>query len=430
MPSPPCPCQLLPHAKRHLASLGECLAYHSRFVTVRTPAIDTLAKNVRTLMILGRHQAVTARPSPIVTGPAGAGKTTALLQVGRACHLAHTRRHGATATAGQVPVAYVLVPPAASAKTLATEFARHLGIPVAAGMSQVQIHQLCLSHLHRRQSPARDDRRSPPAQPPHHHRRPECRPAQRPHRTHRRHLRLRRHRRHRHPPLFTGVRGAQVAGRASLIDCAAFPARLGDPEPFRDLITAVEAALDLRHHRPGPLPQLPPTCTSAPPAASAASPPSSARPPSPPSSTAPNASPKPPSKPSAWTTSQNSTTDPTTAPGGASAPRDTTGPQDKRPNNQTEHTTRPRQSHPKRNHSPSSNSQPKDGTPEQSSRAPEDHYSVTAAREAAADIPWPRGRRNAGGAGWATRTARVPPAGAAPSVARFSWWWPARGTPR
>ncbi|MFF7361556.1 hypothetical protein [Streptomyces sp. NPDC008125] len=104
-------------------SLEERLAYHSRFVTVRTPAIDALAKNVRMLMILGRHQAVTARPSLIVTGPAGAGKTTALLQVGRACHLAHARRHGPAAAAGQVPVAYVLVPPAASAKTLATEFA-------------------------------------------------------------------------------------------------------------------------------------------------------------------------------------------------------------------------------------------------------------------------------------------------------------------
>ncbi|MFH8411490.1 hypothetical protein ACH4FX_43065 [Streptomyces sp. NPDC018019] len=30
----------------------ERLAYHSAFVTVRTPAIDTLTTNVRTLMIL------------------------------------------------------------------------------------------------------------------------------------------------------------------------------------------------------------------------------------------------------------------------------------------------------------------------------------------------------------------------------------------
>lgn len=236
-------------------SLEERLAYHSRFVTVRTPAIDALAKNVRTLMILGRHQTVTAGPSLIVTGPAGAGKTTALLQVGRACHLAHIRRHGTAATAGRVPVAYVLVPPAASAKTLATEFARYLGIPVTAGMSQAQItgavchtytsagvQLVMIDEIHRLRTTtgaqsadlikdlterigatfvyAGIDVTT--------------------------------------TPLFTGVRGAQLAGRASLVDCAAFPARLGDSEPFRDLVKAMETALDLRHHRPGTLLKLAP----------------------------------------------------------------------------------------------------------------------------------------------------------------------------
>lgn len=120
-------------------SLAEHLAYHSRFVTVRTPAIQALAKQVRTLLVLGRHQQVTARPSLIVTGPAGAGKTTALLQIGRACHLAHTRRQGDEAASGQVPVAYVLVPPAASAETLALEFARYFGIPVTGRTAQAGI---------------------------------------------------------------------------------------------------------------------------------------------------------------------------------------------------------------------------------------------------------------------------------------------------
>lgn len=238
-------------------SLEERLAYHSRFVTVRTPAIDALAKNVRMLMILGRHQAVTARPSLIVTGPAGAGKTTALLQVGRACHLAHTRRHGPAAAAGQVPVAYVLVPPAASAKTLATEFARYLGIPVTAGMSQAQITgavchtytaarvQLVLvDEIHRLNPRTTTGAQSAD---------------------------LIKDLTERigatfvyagidvtTTPLFTGVRGAQLAGRASLIDCTAFPARLGDREPFRDLVNAMESALDLRHHRPGALPRLAP----------------------------------------------------------------------------------------------------------------------------------------------------------------------------
>jgi hypothetical protein len=238
-------------------SLEERLAYHSRFVTVRTPAIDALAKNVRTLMILGRHQTVTARPSLIVTGPAGAGKTTALLQVGRACHLAHTRRHGPTATDGQVPVAYVLVPPAASAKTLATEFARYLGIPVTVGMSQAQItgavchtytaagvQLVLIDEIHRLNPRTTTGAQSAD---------------------------LIKDLTERigatfvyagidvtTTPLFTGVRGAQLAGRASLIDCAAFPARLGDEEPFRNLVNAMESALDLRHHRPGTLPKLAP----------------------------------------------------------------------------------------------------------------------------------------------------------------------------
>ncbi|GAA1335033.1 hypothetical protein GCM10009647_077010 [Streptomyces sanglieri] len=118
----------------------ERLAYHSAFVTVRTPAIDTLTTGVRTLMILGRHQQTTARPSLIVTGPAAAGKTTALLHVGHACHLAHTQQHPPAATThAPVPVAYVLVPPAATAKALATEFARYLGVPFTTRMTQAQI---------------------------------------------------------------------------------------------------------------------------------------------------------------------------------------------------------------------------------------------------------------------------------------------------
>lgn len=101
------------------------------FVTRRTPVIGTLTTGVRALMVLGRHQTTTARPSVIVTGPAAAGKTTALLRVGRTCHLAHTHRNAAPPGSAHapVPIAYVLVPPGATAKTLATDFARCLGIP-------------------------------------------------------------------------------------------------------------------------------------------------------------------------------------------------------------------------------------------------------------------------------------------------------------
>ncbi|MYS80924.1 TniB family NTP-binding protein [Embleya scabrispora] len=236
----------------------ERLVYHSRFVVVRTPAIDALAKNVRTLMILGRHQDVTARPGLIVTGPAAAGKTTALLQVGRACHLAHTARGGAGGgeDGGEgVPVAYVLVPPAATAKALAAEFARYLGVPITDRMTQAQItNAVChvygeagvrlvmIDEIHRL-----NPRTTAGAET----------------------ADLLKDLTERigatfvyagidvaATPLFAGVRGAQLAGRACLVECGAFPARVGGAEPFGDLVAAMENALDLRAHRAGTLPRL------------------------------------------------------------------------------------------------------------------------------------------------------------------------------
>jgi TniB protein len=234
----------------------ERLAYHSAFVTVRTPAIDTLATQVRTLMLLGRHQQTTARPSLIVTGPAAAGKTTALLEVGRTCHLAHTRKHPAPPgrTHQQVPVAYLLVPPGATAKTLATEFARYLGIPVTTRMTQAQItNAVChtytaagvrlvlIDEIHRL-----NPRTTTGAEA----------------------ADLLKDLTERikatfvytgidvtATPLFAGVRGAQLAGRASLITCGPLPARHGTRRPFTDLITDMEAALDLTQHTPGTLPR-------------------------------------------------------------------------------------------------------------------------------------------------------------------------------
>lgn len=237
-------------------SLEQRLTYHSQFVTVRTPAIDALSRSVRTLMILGRHQQATARPSLIVTGAATTGKTTALLQVGRACHLAHFKRHGSAAT-DAVPVAYVLVPPAATAKTLAAEFARYLGIPVSARMTQAQITQavchtytaagvrlVLLDEIHRLNprttsgAEAADWIKDITERIPATFVYAGIDVTQ--------------------TALFSGVRGAQLAGRASLIDCAPLPARLGDTEPFRDLITALEQALDLHAHRIGSLANLAP----------------------------------------------------------------------------------------------------------------------------------------------------------------------------
>ncbi|WP_404871091.1 TniB family NTP-binding protein (plasmid) [Kitasatospora griseola] len=234
----------------------ERLAYYSRFVTVRTPAIDSLSASVRRLMLLGRHQRTTARPSLILTGPAATGKTTALLEVGRVCHLAHHRRHSSVPGSAHpvVPVAYVLVPAGASAKTLTAQFARYLGIPTTTRMTQAQLMQavthtyntvgvrlVLIDEIHRLNprtttgAEAADllkdlteqigatfvyagiDVTT--------------------------------------TALFSGVRGAQLAARASLIETGALPARLGTRRPFTDLLADLEAALDLQRHRPGTLPR-------------------------------------------------------------------------------------------------------------------------------------------------------------------------------
>ncbi|MFF4331331.1 TniB family NTP-binding protein [Streptomyces sp. NPDC001591] len=235
-------------------STEERLAYHSDFVTVRTPAIDTISTTVRTLMVLGRHQRATARPSLIVTGPPTTGKTTALLQVGRTCHHAETTRTGIR---DQMPVAYILVPPGASAKTLAAEFARFLGIPLTHRMTQPQImtsvcdtytragvRLVMIDEIHRL-----NPRTSTGAEA----------------------TDLLKDLTERigatfvyagidvtTTPLFTGTRGAQLAGRATLIDCDTIPARRGTSQPFRELVAALEACLDLDRHRPGTLPRLAP----------------------------------------------------------------------------------------------------------------------------------------------------------------------------
>jgi hypothetical protein len=103
--------------------------YHSRLVTVATPTVRQVYAAGRRLVLLNRHQ-VSARRGLIVTGAAGTGKTTAVTQLGRNHELLLRHRLGQQAMAGRMPVAYVTVPPAATPKMLAAEFARFAGVPV------------------------------------------------------------------------------------------------------------------------------------------------------------------------------------------------------------------------------------------------------------------------------------------------------------
>jgi hypothetical protein len=119
-------------------SVDERLDYHSRFVVLSTPVMDKVSLTVRRLLILNRRHNGTARRGLILSGPPTTGKTTALQQIGRSFHLAEHRRHsGSHGT--RLPVVFLSVPPAATAKMLVSEFARFLGLPITPRMNQAQI---------------------------------------------------------------------------------------------------------------------------------------------------------------------------------------------------------------------------------------------------------------------------------------------------
>ncbi|MFD8098603.1 TniB family NTP-binding protein [Nocardia fluminea] len=102
------------------------LDYHSDLIVVNTPTIQDITKTVRRLLILNRRQ-ISARRGLIVTGAAGTGKTTALTQLGLAHELSTRRRNPVRGP--RIPVVYITVPPAATARMIAAEFARFLGLP-------------------------------------------------------------------------------------------------------------------------------------------------------------------------------------------------------------------------------------------------------------------------------------------------------------
>jgi len=233
-------------------SMEERLVYHSRFVTVDTPAVAAISKAALTVRMLGRYQDATARPCLIVTGPPTTGKTTALLHMGRASHRAEMKRSPA---AEKVPVVYVLVPPGASAKALAEEFARFLGVPLPGRMTLPQITAsvvasyaragvglVLVDEIHRLNprttsgAEAADWLKDLTERIPATFVYAGIDVAE--------------------SALLQGVRGQQLSGRATLVHTAPLSMTDHGKSPFTQLVTDMENALDLTRHRPGTLQRL------------------------------------------------------------------------------------------------------------------------------------------------------------------------------
>ncbi len=129
----PAPPELLPDQEwRRLGDAG-LLAYdearlnhHSRLLVVATPVIRKVITEGRRLSYLNRN-ADSGRCGLILSGPARTGKTTAITQLGKTLEVIHRQRR--PRSGNDIPVLYVTVPPAATAKMIAVEFARFLGLP-------------------------------------------------------------------------------------------------------------------------------------------------------------------------------------------------------------------------------------------------------------------------------------------------------------
>jgi hypothetical protein len=128
------PPELLPEQQwRQLSDAGRLaydearLNHHSRLLVVATPVIRKVITEGRRLSYLNRN-ADSGRCGLILSGPARTGKTTAITQLGKTLEVIHRQRHPRSGS--DIPVIYITVPPAATAKMIANELARFLGLPV------------------------------------------------------------------------------------------------------------------------------------------------------------------------------------------------------------------------------------------------------------------------------------------------------------
>ncbi|MFH8692596.1 TniB family NTP-binding protein [Streptomyces anulatus] len=209
-----------------------------------------MISTARLLIQLNRHQ-VSARRGVILSGDSGTGKTTALTQLGRAHELATRKRHPHDRS--RLPVCYVTVPPTATPKMLAMEFARFFGLTfparathtdvvdaVCATAAHVHVDLVLVDELHNLNLGSRAGAEASDQ------------------------LKYFAERLSatfayagidiESQGLFAGTRGRQIAGRFVVISAAPFSyATTADKETWRGLVGTLESMLRLHEHAPDTL---------------------------------------------------------------------------------------------------------------------------------------------------------------------------------
>ncbi|WP_327591524.1 ATP-binding protein [Streptomyces chartreusis] len=248
----PTPPELLSSSARRRLSKSEGdsydesrLEHHARLLVVATSTVRHTVTCGRRLVLLNRH-AISARRGLIVSGPAGTGKTISITQLGRSHELTDRARH--PHATDRIPVVYITVPPAATARMVAAEFGRFLGLPVRNRLNITDIIEavvgvltdtrcglVLVDELHNISLASRSGAEVADTLKYFSERIPatfvyagidiE------------------------HSDLLSGTRGAQIAGRFTLITTEPFPY---GPE-WQGLVATLEQTLLLHDHKPGTL---------------------------------------------------------------------------------------------------------------------------------------------------------------------------------
>ena len=233
------------------------IAHHSRLLVVQTPAVREVVTTGRRLAYLNRS-AHYGRCGLIVSGPARTGKTTAITQLGKTIEVIHRRRY--PRSGNDIPVVYITVPPAATPKMIAAEFARFLGLPLIRPGQHHRHHRGGLRGLHRHPDQRHLRGRDPQPQHRHPRRRGSLRHPEILLRAHPRHVRARRDQRRARR---AAVRRPRRADRRPVHHGPHRPVRLRPAVGHADR-RARRAACGCTGTGPAPSRSWPATCTSAP----------------------------------------------------------------------------------------------------------------------------------------------------------------------
>jgi hypothetical protein len=224
------------------------IAHHSRLLIVQTPAVRDVVTTGRRLAHMNRS-AHYGRSGLIVSGPARTGKTTAITQLGKTIEVIHRRRYPGCGE--DIPVVYITVPPAATPRMIAAEFARFLGIPVTrqANITDIieavcgvctdtKVTAVCVDEIHNLNIATRTGAEASDTLKYFSERIPATFVLAG--------INVER------AGLLSGPRGEQIAGRYCMVRTCSFP-RGGQ---WATLVAAIEGSLRLHRHQPGTLPGL------------------------------------------------------------------------------------------------------------------------------------------------------------------------------